>query len=368
MSVYDKDGNIISGSAVTDETIRNLFIKAIADGTIRMGEAVGATLTYNKGNLFNDAWIENAATQYNAMKSRYKELSNMAIPFFVSTDQHSGGLEQHRWVNNLDKDGIEMANINLGDTVLDSFSATDLESYAARVRQVKNYISITGNHDALKSQNAEGNTNLIPNVYDLTRTFNSTYDRTVTNGSHASYTVIDHEHDVKYIVSDNYILGSDGAMISNQDLSAEYCEWLISELSKDDYDIIVLQHWLLHSTGSHNEYVNRSGSVVSNVTGQAQLRVALAGRKAKSNGTITDHSGNTHSYDFRNMNHNLLCMLSGHWHQECYAKLDGVLCYAANGFLVKGASVFGLVDRANSKLRVWTWDNTQVNDELVLDL
>lgn len=209
---------------------------------------------------------------------------------------------------------------------------------------------------------------MIPNVYDLTRTFNSTYDREVVNGNHASYTVTDREHDVKYIVSDNYIHGANGAMVSNMDLSSEYCDWLIGELSKDDYDIVFLQHWLLHSTGTHNEYKNRSGSTVPNVTGQAQLRVLLAGRKAKTNGTITDYDGNTHSFDFRNMSHNLLVMLSGHWHEECFAKLDGVLCYAADWYGNNGSCVFGLVDRQSQKLRIWEFNTDSVTEELVLDI
>lgn len=367
MSVYDVNGNTVSGDGgeISDDSIKKAFINAIANGTISMGAAVGATLTYN--NL-TDAWITNATSAYDSMKAKYKSLANKAIPFFISTDQHGNGLEQHRWVNNIDKDGLELTNINLGDTVLDTFSASVLEGYASRVKQVKNFIGVVGNHDTHIGSYTGTDANLIPNVYDLTRTFNSTYDREVVNGNHASYTVIDREHNVKYIVSDNYIHGPNGTLVSNMDLSSEYCDWLISELSKDDHDIIFLQHWLLHSTGSHNEYTDRSGATVPNVTGQAQLRILLAGRKAKTSGTITDYDGNTHSFDFRNMSHNLLVMLSGHWHEECFAKLDGVLCYAADWYGNDSSCVFGLVDRENAKLWVYQFGKTSVSDELSLDL
>ena len=365
MSVYDKNGNVIS---ISDADVKTAFMELVASGEINLGSATGATLVYNSSTYFNDAWRTNATTQYNAMKAKYKELANMSIPFFISTDQHSAGLEQHRWVNNIDHDGLEMANINLGDTVLDTFSASFLEGYAARVKQVKNFMGVVGNHDTQKSSNAGTNANLIPNVYDLTRTFDSTYDRIIADGEHASYVVIDNEHNVKYIISDNYIHGSDGSMISNMDLSSNYCDWLISELSKDDYDIVFLQHWTIHSTGSHNEYTGRSGAVVPSITGQAQLRVALAGRKAKSSGTITDYDNGSHAYDFSGMKHNLLCALTGHWHEECFAKLDGVLCYSADWFGNHGSSVFGLVDRENNKLRVWKFDNSSTYEELVLDL
>ena len=361
MSVYDKNGNIISGSG----DVKTAFMDLVASGEINLGSAVGATLTYNG---LTDAWITNGTTQYNAMKARYKELANRAIPFFISTDQHSSGLEAHRWVNNIDRDGLDMANINLGDTVLDTFSASALESWSARVKQVKNYIGVVGNHDTHKGSYTGSDPNLIPNVYDLTRFFNSTYDRVVADGNHASYVVYDNEHNVKYIVSDNYIHGADGTMISNMDLSSEYCDWLIGELTKDDYDIVFLQHWTLHSTGSHNEYTNRDGVIVPNITGQAQLRVALAGRKAKTTGNIVDYDGNTHAYDFSNMKHNLLCMLTGHWHEECFAKLDGVLCYSADWLGNDRSCVFGLVDRVNDKLRIWKFGASTVYDELVLDL
>ena len=362
MSIYDINGNNIGASS---SDIEDAFMGLVASGEINLGSQVGATLTYN--NL-TSAWIANATSSYNSMKARYKELSNESIPFFISTDQHSGGLEQHRWVNNIDADGIEMANINLGDTVLDTFSASALTSWAGRVKQVKNYIGIVGNHDSVKSSNAGTDANLIPNVYDLTRLFNSTYDRTVVDGEHASYVVIDNEHNVKYICSDNYVHGDNGVLTSNMELSANYCDWLISELSKDDYDVVFLQHWTIHSTGSHNEYTNRSGSTVPNITGAAQIRVALAGRKAKSNGTITDIDGATHAYDFRNMKHSLLCALTGHWHEECYAKLDGVLCYSADWVGNNRSCVFGLIDRANDKLRIWKFDSTATYSELVLDL
>lgn len=362
MSVYDKSGNIISDS---DEDVKEAFLELVASGEINLGSQIGATLTYNS---LSDAWVTNATTAYNSLKTKYKELANKAIPFFISTDQHGRRLEQHRWVNNIDCDGIEMANINLGDTVQNTFSASYLKEQYARVKQVKNFIGVVGNHDLAKNQNAGTDPDLIPNVFDITLTFNSTYDRTVVNGNHDSYTVIDHKHNVKYIISDNYILDADGTLVSNMDLSSNYCDWLIEELSKDDYDIVFLQHWTLHSTGNHNEYTNRAGETVQNITGQAQLRVALAGRKAKSSGTITDINGNTHSYNFANMKHNLLCMLTGHWHEECFAKLDDVLCYSADTYLNNYSCVFGLVDRDNNKLRIWKFDDTQTYTELVLSL
>lgn len=363
MSVYDKHGNLISGA---EGDLKEAFLELVASGEINVGSTIGQTLVYR---LLSDEWIANATTAYNSMLAKYKELSNQSIPFFISTDQHSGGLEQHRWVNNIDTDGLEMANINMGDTVLDYFSTSALEMYANRVKLVKNFIGIVGNHDAKTNDNTTENEDLIPNVYDLTRYFNSTYDRDVANGRHASYTVIDHEHNVRYLASDNYRHTTTGQMIDPTTLSAEYCEWLIGELSKDDYDLIMLQHWYLHSVGTdHDEYVDRNGEHGYYQTGAEQLRTVMLGRKNKTSGTITDVDGGTHAFDFRNMKHDLLCMLSGHAHHEYWANLDGLLCYVADWYNNNGSCVFGLVDRASEKLRIWKFDSTAVYDELVLDI
>ena len=355
MSIYDISGNNIGG---TEADVEQAFLDLVASGEINLGAQVGATLAYNG---LTNAWVTNATTAYNSMKTSYVSLANEAVPFFISTDQHGRGLEQHRWANNTDGDGISFANINLGDTVTDSFNFTQVNQALGRTKQVKNYIGVVGNHDAYMSGADK------PTVYDLTRVFMSTYNRAVPTGQHDSYTIDDEIHDITFVVSDNYIHNSDGTMV-NDALSSDYCDWLIGELSKDERDIVFIQHWMVYASKGVYKYRDGTAQSTDNIGGPQQLRTLLVGRKAKTNGSITDASGGTHSFDFRNCTHDLLCCLHGHQHEELYAELDGLLCYVADWYGNNGSCVFGLVDRKNEKLRIWKFDSTQTYSELVLDL
>lgn len=355
MSVYDVNGNEVAGGG---GDVKQAFLELVASGEINLGATIGAVLAYN--NLSAN-WISNATTAYNSMLAKYKELANRAIPFFISTDQHGRGVEQHRWVNNTDADGMNIANINLGDTVTDYYNLAQLNSMLARTRQVKNYIGVVGNHDT-SNHGAE-----TPTVYDLTRTFMSTYERHIPCGYDDSYTIIDGLHDVKIVVSDNYIHGSDGSMV-NDALSSEYCDWLIKELSDDTHDILFVQHWMIYALRGVYKYRDGTPQTTDGIGGPVQLRNLLVARKNKTSGSITDTNGGSHAFDFTNLTHDLLCCLHGHQHEEIYANLDGLLCYVADWYGSNYSCVFGIVDRENDKLRIWKFDSTQAYAELVLDI
>lgn len=359
MSIYDVNGNVISSGGGGD--VKETFLELVADGEINLGSAIGATLAYNG---LTDAWITNATTAYNSMLARYTELANGSIPFFISTDQHGFGtnLEQHRWVNNIDADGMNMANINLGDTVQDYFAKSIMTTAIGRTKQIKNYISVVGNHDALWRGND------VPSVHDMTRFFHSTYDREITTGANSSYTVIDRKHAVKYVIVDTYSnVGVTQGNLTNDQLTGDLADWLITELSDDTRDIILLQHWMLYAPA--RVYTYRNGNPCTDGIGGIQaLRGLVTARKNKTSGTVTDKDGVSHSYDFTGCAHELLCALHGHQHEEMYATLDNLLCYVTDWFGNNGSCVFGLVDRASEKLRIWKFDSATTYDELVLDL
>lgn len=359
MSLYDVNGNTIAQDGVTSEQVKTALMGAIADGSVNLGSAVGATLAYN--NL-PAAWLTNANAAYAALLAKYKALANGAIPFFVSTDQHGRGVEQHRWANNADADGMEFANINLGDTVQDYFNYAELDSMLARTKQVKNYISITGNHDALYRGND------VPTIYDLSKYFISTKERTVIPKVNSSYTVYDRAHDVKFVVGDSY--NSVGTVLNglgNSELTGDFADWLIAELGRDDCDIVYLQHWQLYAEAS--VYKRRDGTPDTNaVGGSPTLRNLITARRNKSSGSVTDSVGTAHAYDFSGCKHNLLCALHGHEHDEVYATLDNLLCYAADWYGNNKSCVFGLIDRAGGKLWIWKFSAESVADTLELSL
>lgn len=356
MSVYDKDGNALINS---DADVKTAFMELVASGEINLGASIGATLVYN--NL-PDAWITNATTAYNSMHDKYVELANGSIPFFISTDQHSGGVEQHRWANNIDSDNVNFASINLGDTVYDIYGESQLNGILARTKQVKHYIGVVGNHDAWWRGDD------VPNVHQLTKYFHSTYDREVTTGKNSSYSVIDRKHAVKYVIVDTYSdVGVSKGNVTNDQLTGDLADWLIAELSDDKRDIILLQHWMLYAPA--RVYTYRNGNPCTDGIGGVQaLRGLVTARKNKTSGSVTDKDGVAHAYDFTGCEHDLLCALHGHQHEEMYAKLDNLLCYVADWYGNSRSCTFGLIDRANQKLRVWKFDSTAVYDELVLDL
>lgn len=357
--IYDIDGTP-QGGEVTPEAVTTAFMEAVATGEINLGTQVGATLAFN--NL-SQAWQDNAAAAYALMKAAYKAGANKGIPFFISTDQHGSGLEQHRWANNIDADGVDFANINLGDTVTDYFNYSQLASARARTAQVKNFISITGNHDALWSA-----TDQVPTIFDLTHYFHSTFDRAVIDKVNSSYTVFDAEHLVKFLVVDNYFnVGTTKESLGNDQLPGNVASWLIDQMSKDDYDLVYLQHW--HMYAPANTYTYRDGTPDTNGSGGSQtLRTLVTARRNKLSGSVTDMDGISHAYDFTGCQHDLLCALHGHEHDEVYAHLDNLLCYVSDWFGNNRTCVFGLIDRGARTLTVWKFNASTVADPFVMTL
>ena len=233
MAIYDINGNeIASGGEPTIAQVKTVLLSAIASGDVNMGASVGATLGYTSPGT---AWETNAETAYNNLLTAYKEIPNSGIPFFISTDQHGRGLEQHRWLNNFDADinGMGVMSLNLGDTVTDVFSESWMTGFYNRTWQVKNFIGVFGNHEIKAGTET-------PNFYDLNRGFISTRGRKFYVGPMGCFTVYDDTHSVKYVCVANYYQTGSGIA---RGLDADSAEWLVSELEKNDgYDVIYLQH------------------------------------------------------------------------------------------------------------------------------
>ena len=361
MALVDINGNVIeTKGSVSSSDIKTALIGAIADGTVNLGSAIGATLSYTSPG---DAWEANAETAYQALLTAYKESPNKGIPFFISTDQHSRGVEVNRWLNNRDVDGINMLNINLGDTVYDYFNLTELNNILNRSKQIKNYVAVVGNHEC--SYKAD-----IMSEYDLCRTFVSTNLVKHMNPSPSnSYAVIDELHNVKYIIIEEYAINEDGNGFS-RGLTAETTDWLIRELSEDDgYDIVLLKHWFL-KLANQGTYSKRDGtSIADTISGYLEeLTTLFSNRKNKAIGTFTDVDGVSHSYDFTGCKTDLLCALHGHEHLEVYGYADKLLCYCADWLGNNNACTFGLIDRETNKLRVWVFNSAEVLEEFTMDL
>jgi hypothetical protein len=359
MALYKGNGEKLE-TTVSSEDIKKALMGAIADGSVNMGSQIGATLAYTSPGA---AWETNANAAYQSLLMAYKAKPNQSIPFFISTDQHGRGLEQHRWLNNTDKDGMEMASINLGDTVIDVFNMTEFANQLARTQQVKNYIGVAGNHEYKHGSE-------IMSDYEVCRVYNTTdYDRMMNPSPADNFVVIDGLHCVKYVVVSEYVLNADG-MDYTHGMTAETAEWLIRELTANDgYDIVLLKHWFL-KLADGGTYKKRDGTSIADTTAAylPELTALFTARKNKTSGSYTDVDGVSHAYDFTNCKHELLCALHGHEHLEVYGNAGGLLCYCADMYNDNRTCTFGLIDRENSTMTVWVFDKTGVREPYTMNI
>lgn len=358
--LYDSKGNQIEiGTDISSSDIKTALIGAIADGSVNVGSAIGATLTVN----VDATWETNAETAYQSLLTAYKASPNTGIPFFISTDQHGTGLAPNRWVNNRDSDGMNIVNLNLGDTVTDYFNLTQLNDILTQTRQIKNYIGVIGNHECVYKYESM-------NEYDLCRTFITTnLERRMNPDNENCYSVIDTLHNVKYIILEEYAIHDDGAGF-DRGLTGKTTDWLISELKDDNYDIVILKHWPF-KFGSRGQWTQRDGTVLSNESAYLEeLTDMMIARKNKTSGTFTDIESTSHDYDFSTCKTNLLCALHGHNHGEYYGTANNFLCYATDTMLNDTSCTFGLIDRDTGKLRVWVFGGSTLGvlEELAMDL
>ena len=359
MITYDGYGNVLPG--VSGEDVKKALQASIADGSVSVGAAIGATLGVTG---LSDAWVTHAENAYQSLLAAYEENPNGNIPFFLTTDQHGYGVEGNRWVNNRDYDGMNLINLNLGDSVQDKHVPAELENLYGRTKQIKNYIGVAGNHEAVYAagypmKNAR-----------LSKVFGTTDLRKVMSESPAPvFCVVDDFHRVKYLAVEEYLINDAGDGFS-RGFNTDAMEFIIRELSCDDgYDVILLKHWFL-KLENNGTYKMRNGANVADTNSgyDVPFTQLMQARKAKTAGTYTDLNGVAHSYDFTKCKTDLLCALHGHEHLEVYGRAGGLLCYAANGYLNDKTAVFGMVDRKRGKLRVWEFGTGGCKDEFAMEI
>lgn len=362
MSIYDYRGNEIKGASISSEDMRNAFIGAIADGTINPGSAIGATLSVQ---TYSAAWEANAQQAYASMFQAYRTKPNISIPFFISTDQHGGGLRQHRYVNNIDKDGMNIVSINLGDTVQDVYGESTIQGFWDTTKQVKNFIGVVGNHEVKHGADRMYESTL-SKVYSTTN-----LPRRSAPSKSDCYAVDDSIHAVRWIVLEDYYINSDGTNYTHG-FDGATIEWLINELSKNDMDCIILMHWPCWRTARHRDESSESADSGRWSADTYLLWDFFVARKAKRSGTYADINGVSHTYDFSNCTKDLLCTLHGHTHEEWMSTEYGLTAYAADRYDTNSANqatcVFGLIDRDADQLRIWEFNGASVTEELQLPI
>lgn len=299
---------------------------------------------------------------YHMLLNVYKENPDI-IPIFVCTDSHRWS-PQHpqRYVNNIDTDGMKIANINLGDGVTEHWDDLKFDTIYNNIRYIKNYIGVCGNHDKWDGTSTT--------EYFLRRIFTSKKARYIAKSKRCCYTVKDNLHNVKYIIFDPYYAPNSGLpMVSVPTVVAT---WFIKELSKNDgYDIIFLNHQPLTDNNIHRDGTKQTWKMESYEEPIfSALFNVLKDRKNKRKGTYTDTDGIAHQYDFSPCENDLLCLLHGHSHEELYYIEDGLTSYVCDwdGAEPTGyKSTFIAIDRSKETLTAWIAKGSE-NVEPALEL
>lgn len=285
------------------------------------------------------------------------------IPIFVCTDSHRWS-PQHpqRYVNNIDTDGMKIANINLGDDVTEHWDDLKFDTIYNNIRYIKNYIGVCGNHDKWDGTSTT--------EYFLRRIFTSKKARYIAKSKRCCYTVKDDLHNVKYIIFDPYYAPNSGVpMVSVPTVVAT---WFIKELSKNDgYDIIFLNHQPLTDNNIHRDGTKQTWKMESYEEPIfSALFNVLKNRKNKRKGTYTDTDGIAHQYDFSQCENDLLCLLHGHSHEELYYIEDGLTSYVCDWDGAESTgykSTFIAIDRSKEILTAWIAKGSE-NVEPALEL
>ena len=361
--LYDGEGNEIeieSGGGASEEDVILAFNRAMVEGKIRVGGNIGDTQGIGSPVYFSKTHMD---TSYANLLNAFKAHPN-SVPFFIHSDQHGRGVEISRYANNIDVDTVEYLNINGGDTNADVYDPELLNEIYNRTKYVKNFIGIVGNHDY-----KEGSISVSP--YNIRKAFCTTNlkRRMIATSELDCYVAYHDIHSVKAICIDPYDARGIVSGMPHPYINSEVAEWIIEELSRDDgYDQIVIIHepqWKRTRTRSNSTY-----TTMLRGNGNTALYDLFVARKSKTSGTYTDDENVSHSYDFTVCKTDLLCEIGGHWHEEMYSDVDGLTVYAQDwAGDNKYGGTFGLIDRDNNLLRIFSFDNVNgVKEELDLTL
>ena len=345
----------ISAQTYQDVTIKIKKFVVTGDILNRIEELEETDLKINK--VFLDSWKDNMLIQYSKLLEVMGNKPTSVIPIFISSDTHGNGVEQHRIIHNLDKDGIEINNIFLGDnTPYDSVPIKDYNlKMRERVKDCKNFIAVVGNHDFIHSEKSENN------YYNLNYCYLSTLRIRKCKSKDGSYVAYDDRRGVKFVVINNIAFTTEIKPVYK---FGDMVDWLIDELSANDgYDVVILKHWM-------DDRVFESRTGAHTLSPADNYATFFDARKNKTSGTFNDSTGSSHVYDFSNCKQDLLCVLHGHEHIELkYNEVGHVTTYCAHNFNSGNYDcMFGAIDREDNVLRVYRWNTIEAFDEWVIPL
>lgn len=397
-TVYLTDGNhytftVTNGDADAQEiqSMINDWLDAhpeatttVEDGSITGNKLSKKTSTdlnlSNDTNYYGDTSVpEGSSTFEECFRKVYTEVMEEyggdinKIPIIAETDQH-GGLSANTYnigvyssINNIVNWYDVSKFLNLGDVVtrgwVDSseeqwLTCTELDNMVTAHEPIPLHkqLNVVGNHDAFTWVN-----NAYGDRRDEQMHLNK-YFRNVTNaqkyGNSGCYVIKDDYFNVKYLVLSAYDSENNVWYFKS-----EWIDMMIRELSVNDgYDIIIISHELLNPAYDSRVFPTTEDMIWkvsaendNNYGLQLNVNAILTAKQNKTNGSITDSQGITHTFDFSESTTRLLCGLHGHTHYETYNHVNGnYVGFAMSPYTMGSRWIFFLlVNRADNCINVW---------------
>ncbi len=372
MSVYSKSGallNALYGLSDSIDTAYNI------DGVRIFG---GSDSDYDEWSTEYQHTILQARDEW---KTEYRA-DNTIIPVIIHTDQHRYFNSAHKptfdYLNLAIKWSEVSAIIGLGDVCGAAYNTTDLHNMVSCLSGLPTAkrIDIYGNHDCQLPKEEGSSYSYAPLTDELYHTLQDTYFNNSAfggNNSNVRYGykgmeyVIDPLHNIKFCMFAVWVTRGDPWYHYYCD--SDCVEAMITMLSAvDDKDIVILSHIepyarqttfykpAVDGSEASSQAIKRSTAALGY---SVQLDQLYADRKAKRAGSITDCDGVVHTYDFTNCTSDLLCSLSGHWHEDNYAySPDGTVpMIEFDAYRYDDVPMYFLnIDRTKQRVNVWKFD------------
>lgn len=318
-------------------------------------------VSYDMNWLINSAWLANAATQRDAIKSIYQQ-SEDAIPFFIQTDGHGRLNEGNKGCHNLAESVMRyIPNLQLGDYASYYSNGNNPANHASSSAGIANYFSAMGNHEFMLSSSDTGLASLPVLVASYTPP-----QGVLGSETYGYYKKVDTKYGVKFLVTQPHIPDENNSSGFVTKMTSDQYEWLINELeANDDYDIIFLQHEGLNGT-----YTKLDGTTYNVNYPAIDVNTILSARKAKTSGSYTDSYGVTHLFDFTRCTTDLLCSFHGHWHVISYMTKQalGFPVFVGRDMTNNGDCVYGIIDREGGYMYIYPFGRDTANEPIVLAL
>ena len=353
--------------------------------------------TFLMFGLFNDVAEQIVSARNAWMRAWGGDLKK--IPIVYTSDQHScweDGVGIYNFLNYIVPWGNVSRIFNFGDSIFNALTIEDNShpyetehvldqmKYAFLNIPYEKQVNIIGNHDVMTYNDPNNPKGYLTETYrNFLNYYFTNHDANYFDKALGDFVIYDKRFNVKYVCVAGWEYG-DGTRVYRN--TSEQMDAIIEELEKNDgYDIVLVSHVPLSIDYEHTQVIQTTDPnqhFKEFNWGVWELSLHRGdelwnGLLNHTSGTVLDSDGNSHSFDFRNVEGNLLCGLSGHTHTNAWYHVGntgvlnilsknmysthGVKCIDELEWLSENENsvfnsltvTFALIDRKNEQVEVW---------------